>query len=110
MKIQAAVVTRAGQPFEIKTLKLAPPAEGEVLVRVQAAGICHSDWNVRTGATEHPLPAVAGHEGAGIVESTGPVVTEQPIMAAISRGTLGSIGTQLASGTTAWSAKQARPQ
>ena len=70
MKIQAAVVTRAGQPFEIKTLELAPPAEGEVLVRVQAAGICHSDWNVRTGATEHPLPAVAGHEGAGIVEST----------------------------------------
>ena len=74
MKIQAAVVTRAGQPFEVKTLELAPPGKGEVLVRIRAAGICHSDWNVRTGATEHPLPAVAGHEGAGIVESTGPGV------------------------------------
>ena len=72
MKIQAAVVTRAGQPFEVKTLELAPPGKGEVLVRIRAAGICHSDWNVRTGATEHPLPAVAGHEGAGIVESGRP--------------------------------------
>jgi Zn-dependent alcohol dehydrogenase len=75
MKIRAAVVKKTGQPFEIETLDLAPPREKEVLVRIRAAGICHSDWNIRTGETEHPLPAAAGHEGAGIVESIGEGVT-----------------------------------
>ena len=71
MKIQAAVIKKAGQPFEIETLDLAAPGEGEVLVRISATGICHSDWRVREGTTEHPLPVVAGHEGAGIVEALG---------------------------------------
>lgn len=75
MKIRAAVVKEVGQPFEIETLDLAPPREKEVLVRIRAAGICHSDWNIRTGETEHPLPAALGHEGAGIVESLGEGVT-----------------------------------
>lgn len=71
MKIQAAVIKKAGQPFEIETLDLTAPGEGEVLVRISATGICHSDWHVREGTTEHPLPVVAGHEGAGIVEALG---------------------------------------
>lgn len=71
MKIRAAVVKKAGLPFEIETLDLAPPREKEVLVKISAAGICHSDWHIRTGETEHPLPAAVGHEGAGIVEATG---------------------------------------
>lgn len=75
MKIQAAVIKKAGQPFEIETLDLAAPGKNEVLVRIRAAGICHSDWNIREGTTEHPLPVVAGHEGAGIVEAIGPAVT-----------------------------------
>ncbi len=75
MKIRAAVVKKKGQPFEIETLELAPPRENEVLVRTRAAGICHSDWNIRTGETEHPLPAAVGHEGAGIVEALGERVT-----------------------------------
>lgn len=74
MKIRAAVVKKAGLPFEIETLDLAAPREKEVLVKISAAGICHSDWHIRTGGTQHPLPAVVGHEGAGIVEAVGPGV------------------------------------
>ena len=71
MKIRAAVIKKAGQPFEIETLDLAAPGDGEVLVRIGAAGICHSDWHIREGTTEHPLQVVAVHEGAGIVEAVG---------------------------------------
>jgi len=51
--------------------ELAPPGPGEVEVKLEAAGVCHSDWNVVTGATSNPLPAVLGHEGAGVVVSVG---------------------------------------
>ena len=75
MKIKAAVLHEVNQPFSIETLDLAPPQKGEVLVRVAAAGVCHSDWHLVTGATQHPLPVVAGHEGAGVVEAVGEGVT-----------------------------------
>jgi Zn-dependent alcohol dehydrogenase len=75
MKIRAAVVKKTGQPFEIETLDLDPPREKEVLVKIGAAGICHSDWHIRTGGTDHPLPAAVGHEGAGVVETLGEGVT-----------------------------------
>lgn len=75
MEIKAAVFYEKGQPFQIETLTLAPPQVGEVLVKVGAAGICHSDWHLMTGATTHPLPVVPGHEGAGVVEAVGPGVT-----------------------------------
>jgi S-(hydroxymethyl)glutathione dehydrogenase/alcohol dehydrogenase len=55
----------------IEDVELAPPGSGEVEVKVTAAGVCHSDWNVVTGATTNPLPAVLGHEGAGVVVSVG---------------------------------------
>ncbi|MHC4781214.1 MAG: zinc-binding dehydrogenase, partial [Planctomycetota bacterium] len=71
MKIRAAVLREVDTPFRIETLDLAPPGKGEVLVRIGAVGVCHSDWSLRTGATRHPLPVVPGHEGAGIVESVG---------------------------------------
>jgi len=61
--------------MRIETLDLAPAQTGEVLVRVAAAGVCHSDWHVASGATTHPLPVVLGHEGAGIVAAVGPGVT-----------------------------------
>ena len=54
---------------------LEPPRAGEVLVKVAAAGVCRSDWHLVTGATQHPLPAVPGHEGAGVVEAVGEGVT-----------------------------------
>ena len=48
---------------------------GDVRIEIQAAGVCHSDWHVATGDSKMPLPVVAGHEGAGIVEAVGDRVT-----------------------------------
>lgn len=75
MKIQAAVFYEPGIPFAIETLDLAPPREGEVLVRIAAAGVCHSDWHLMTGATRHATPVVPGHEGSGIITAIGPGVS-----------------------------------
>ncbi len=75
MQTRAALLSAVETPFQITTLDLAPPRAGEVLVRMAAAGVCHSDWHLVTGATQHPLPVVAGHEGAGVVSAVGPDVT-----------------------------------
>lgn len=75
MTIKAAVLTEPGQPLQLETLHLDDPHEGEVRVRVVAAGVCHSDYHVVNGTTHHPMPCVVGHEGAGVVESVGPGVT-----------------------------------
>lgn len=71
MKVLAAVLNAPGEPFVLETLDLAQPSPGEVRVRVKAAGICHSDWHLVTGDTQHPFPLVAGHEGCGVVEAAG---------------------------------------
>jgi len=71
MQTRAAVLHAVGEPFQIQTLDLQPPQKGEVLVKVAAVGVCHSDWHLVTGDTKHPLPLVAGHEGAGFVEAVG---------------------------------------
>jgi S-(hydroxymethyl)glutathione dehydrogenase/alcohol dehydrogenase len=76
MQVKAAVLTAAGQPFRVQTVELEPPRAGEVLVKIHAVGICHSDWHLATGATKHPMPVVPGHEGAGIVEQLGEGVTD----------------------------------
>ena len=75
MKIQAAVLFEPHRPFEIIDLDLAEPGAGEVRVRIAAAGVCHSDYHLVSGATQHPMPVVAGHEGAGVVEAVGAGVT-----------------------------------
>lgn len=75
MQVQAAVLPAAGKPFQIEELTLLPPRAGEVLVQVKAAGVCHSDWHLATGDTQHPLPLVAGHEGSGVVVEVGEGVT-----------------------------------
>lgn len=75
MKTRAAVLYKPHQEFQIEEVDLAPPGEGEVLVRMAAAGVCHSDYHLVTGDTKHPMPVVAGHEGAGIVEAVGEGVT-----------------------------------
>jgi len=75
MKIQAAVFYEPHRPFSVETLDLEPPRAGEVLVKVAATGVCHSDWHLMTGATKHPVPVVPGHEGAGVVEAVGEGVT-----------------------------------
>ncbi|MEZ4516437.1 MAG: Zn-dependent alcohol dehydrogenase [Chloroflexota bacterium] len=75
MKVRAAVFYEPHVPFSVETLDLAEPQQGEVLVKVAAAGVCHSDWHLMTGATQHAVPVVPGHEGAGVVVSVGPGVT-----------------------------------
>ena len=60
IKVQAAVLEEPGTAFRVETLDLEPPRAGEVLVKVAATGVCHSDWHLMTGATQHPLPVVPG--------------------------------------------------
>lgn len=77
MKIRAAVA-RAGS-FTIEECELDTPREREVLVRVEACGVCHTDLTARDHAYGTPLPAVLGHEGIGRVEALGPGVTDVKI-------------------------------
>lgn len=76
MRITAAVMPGRGEPFRLETLELDEPRPDEVLVRVVATGMCHTDLHVRDQAIPTPLPAVLGHEGAGIVERVGSAVTK----------------------------------
>src|SRR5690606_29564821 len=74
-EITAAVVREKGA-FELTTAVLDPPRDDEVLVRVVAAGLCHTDLVVRDQVYPVPLPVVLGHEGAGVVEAVGGAVEE----------------------------------
>lgn len=74
--IQAAIVRSQGGPFTIEPLSLEEPGPGEVLVRVLGVGVCHTDIVVRDQYFPTPLPAVLGHEGAGVVERVGAGVTK----------------------------------
>ena len=76
MRIKAAVVHAKGEPFQIEEVELAEPKFGEILVKIVACGICHTDEVVQQQFIPVPLPAVLGHEGCGIVERVGPGVTE----------------------------------
>lgn len=75
MNIRGLVVEHKDAPFELQELELEEPGRGEALVRIVAAGVCHTDAITRAGDMPMPFPAVLGHEGAGIVESVGPGVT-----------------------------------
>ncbi|EPR76205.1 Alcohol dehydrogenase [Leifsonia rubra CMS 76R] len=75
MKINAAVATTKGEPLEIRELTLDELRSDEVQVRLVATGVCHTDAIVRDQVYPTPLPAVLGHEGAGIVEAVGSSVT-----------------------------------
>lgn len=84
LKTKAAVLREMGRPgpyattrpLAIEEFELAPPGPGEVLVRVRAAGLCHSDLSVIEGNRPRPLPMVLGHEMAGIVEEVGSGITD----------------------------------
>jgi S-(hydroxymethyl)glutathione dehydrogenase/alcohol dehydrogenase len=76
MKIKAAVLENFGAPLEVQELDLAEPKAGEVLVRLEACGICHTDLYTASGADPSGYaPTVLGHEGAGVVEKVGEGVT-----------------------------------
>jgi len=74
MKTRAAVLYQPKTPMVIEELDLEDPRDGEVTVKVAAAGVCHSDYHVMIGEWSSPMPVVLGHEGAGVVEKVGPGV------------------------------------
>lgn len=76
MQIRAAVTRAPNAPMSLETLELDDPRAGEILVRVVATGVCHTDLVVRDGMLPTPQPVVLGHEGAGIVEVVGEGVTK----------------------------------
>jgi len=84
MKIKAAVLNAMGmqppyaesKPLSVESVELDPPGHGEVLVKIGAAGLCHSDLSVINGDRPRPMPMVLGHEAAGVVEELGPGVED----------------------------------
>ena len=76
MQIRAAVLEEFGQPLKVQNVELAAPASGEVLVKLAACGVCHTDLYTASGADPSGYaPTVLGHEGAGVVERVGDGVT-----------------------------------
>jgi len=76
MRIRAAVLEEFGAPLAVQEVELAEPHAGEVLVRLEACGVCHTDLYTASGADPSGYaPAVLGHEGAGVVERVGEGVT-----------------------------------
>ena len=69
--MKAAVLREVGKPLQIEDVQINKPGPHEVLIRTKAAGLCHSDLHFMEGSYPHPLPAVLGHESAGIVEAIG---------------------------------------
>jgi NDMA-dependent alcohol dehydrogenase len=74
MKTRAAILWEVGKDWSVEEIDLDPPKTGEVLVRLAASGLCHSDEHLVTGDLPAPLPMIGGHEGAGVVEEVGPGV------------------------------------
>ena len=70
-EVRAAVYTGADRPLEVESLELAAPGPGEVAVRIEASGLCHSDLHVIMGEWSEEPPMVLGHEGCGVVEAIG---------------------------------------
>src|SRR5918998_1497706 len=87
MRIRGAVLEQIGlarpyresQPLSVGDLELAPPGDGELLVRIEAAGLCHSDLSVVDGSRVRPVPMLLGHEAAGVVEEVGAGVPDVPV-------------------------------
>lgn len=75
METEAAVLWAPHEDWSVETIELDPPKAHEVLVRVAAAGLCHSDEHLVTGDMPAPLPMIGGHEGSGVVEAVGPDVS-----------------------------------
>lgn len=84
MQIRGAVLEEMGrtrpykstQPITVSELELSSPGRGEILVRIEVAGVCHSDLSVVNGSRPRPMPMLLGHEAAGIVEELGDGVTD----------------------------------
>jgi alcohol dehydrogenase len=87
MRIRGAVLEEIGRPrpyadsrpLSVGELDLAPPGESELLVRIETAGLCHSDLSVVDGNRVRPVPMLLGHEAAGVVEQAGSAVADMPV-------------------------------
>ena len=75
-EVRGVVAASRGAPVTVETILVPDPGPGEVLVRVQACGVCHTDLHYREGAINDEFPFLLGHEAAGTVESVGPDVTD----------------------------------
>ena len=75
MKTKAAILWEVGKDWSVEEIELDPPKEGEVLVKLAASGLCHSDEHLLTGDLPFDLPIIGGHEGAGVVQEVGEGVT-----------------------------------
>ena len=76
MKIRAAVTRAKAAPMSLESIDLEEPRDDEILVRLVATGVCHTDIAMRDQAFPVPQPIVLGHEGAGVVEKAGRGVTK----------------------------------
>lgn len=75
MKTKGALLWELNSPFRVDEIDLGDPVADEVQIRMHAAGMCHSDYHITTGATPIGLPALGGHEGAGVITKVGKNVT-----------------------------------
>ena len=75
-KVRGVVSTEKGAPVSLETIVVPEPGPGEAVVAVKACGVCHTDLHYREGGINDEFPFLLGHEAAGVVESTGPGVTE----------------------------------
>src|SRR5690606_34306167 len=75
-EVRGVIARSEGAPVEVVTIVIPDPGPGEVVVAVQACGVCHTDLHYREGGINDEFPFLLGHEAAGIVESIGPDVTE----------------------------------
>jgi NDMA-dependent alcohol dehydrogenase len=75
MKTKAAILWEVGKEWSVEEIELDPPKQGEVLVKLAASGMCHSDEHLVSGDLPFELPIIGGHEGAGVVEEAGEGVT-----------------------------------
>ncbi|HMK62585.1 MAG TPA: alcohol dehydrogenase catalytic domain-containing protein, partial [Acidimicrobiales bacterium] len=70
-RVRAAVAHEVGSPLVVEEIELADPGPRDVVVRMAASGVCHSDLSVKNGSIPFMFPTVLGHEGAGVVEVVG---------------------------------------
>ena len=76
MTTEAAVVSATGGPFTLEAIELSAPRQDEVVVELEASGMCHADLAAQAGHIPFPLPAVLGHEGVGRIVALGSAVED----------------------------------
>jgi NDMA-dependent alcohol dehydrogenase len=92
VRTRAAILWQINTPWSVEEIELDPPREREVLVKMAATGLCHSDEHILVGDLSAPLPIVGGHEGAGVVIEVGPGVSSLQIGDHVSTSYIPSCG------------------